>query len=104
MKLIYLGQALDAAKQHELFSTNEFGFFVDIKYTEESWYPEKNELVWNCTEVHWMFDEHEYLVEHKSVAFESDIKRSGFVRKINTIESITISLAKHIYPHYRTRS
>ena len=31
MKLIYLGQELDAEQEHELFSTNEFGFNVIIE-------------------------------------------------------------------------
>ena len=100
MKIIYLGKELDVTKEHEIFSTNEFGFKVDIKHTEESWYPIKEDTAYNCTEFHWMYDEDEDLETDKNVAFESDIHRTGFTRKINTIDTVIIELADKLFDSY----
>jgi hypothetical protein len=100
MKIIYLGQELDSNKEHEIFSDNEFGFKVDIKHTEESWYRVKEDTAYNCTEFHWRYNEKDDWVENKSVAFESDIHRTGFTREINTIESVIIEIADKLYDEY----
>ena len=98
MKIIYLGKELDVTKEHEIFSTNEFGFKVDIKYTKESWYPIKEDTAYNCTEVHhlWSLD----YMGGASIAFESDIHRTGFTRKIDSIDSIIIELADMLFDSY----
>ena len=100
MKIIYLGKELDVTKEHEIFSTNEFGFKVDIKYTKESWYPIKEDTAYNCTEFHWKYDEDEDWETDKNVAFESDIHRTGFTRKINTIDTVIIELADMLFDSY----
>lgn len=98
MKITYLGQELDITKEHELNSENEFGFKVDIKYTNESWYPTKEDTAYNCTEVHhlWSTD----YMGGTSIAFESDIHSTGFTRKIDTIESVNIELANELYDSF----
>jgi len=98
MKIIYLGKELDSTKEHELITENEFGFKVDIKYTEESWYPTKKESAYNCTEVHhlWSLD----YMDGASIAFESDIHSTGFTRRIDTIESVNIELSNELYDSF----
>ena len=98
MKLIYLGQELDTTKEHELLTDSEFGFKVDIKMTKESWYTVKEDTAYNCTEVHhlWSLD----YMGGSSIAFESDIHRTGFTRRINDIESVVIVLADRLFEEY----
>lgn len=98
MQIIYLGEELDATKEHQLFTENVFGFNVNIKYTEDSWYPVKNVIAYNCTEVHhmWSLD----YMGGASIAFESDILGTGFTRVIDTIESINIELSDKVYDVY----
>ena len=100
MKLIYLGQELDSTKEHELFPPKEskFGFKVDIKMTEESWYTVKEDTAYNCAEVHHLWSEN--YMGGASIAFESDIHRTGFTRRIDDIESVTIELASKLYDSY----
>lgn len=99
MKLIYLGKDLDNRIEHELFADNhEFGFKVDIKYTEESWYPTKEDTAYNCTEVHYLWSLN--YMGGPSIAFESDIRCTGFTRRINDIESVTIEIADRLYESY----
>ena len=99
MKITYLGKKLDATKEHELLSESKFGFKVDIKYTKDSWYPEKEDTVYNCTEVHhlWSLD----YMGGASIAFESDIHSTGFTRRIDTIESVNIEMADKLYDSFR---
>lgn len=97
-KITYLGQELDVTKEHELFSENKFGFKVDIIYTEESMYPDKETTVYNCTEVHHLWDD-DYM-GGPSIAFESDIHGTGFTRRIDAIESIDISIADKSYDSF----
>lgn len=98
MKIIYLGKELDTTKEHELITDSKFGFKVDIKYTEESWYPTKEDTAYNCTEVHhlWSLD----YMGGASIAFESDIHRTGFTRRADTIELVNIELATKMYDNY----
>ena len=98
MKIIYLGEELDASVEHELFTDNEFVFKVDIKYTEESWYPVKEGTAYNCTEVHhlWSLD----YMGGPSIAFESDIHSTGFTKRIDDIELVTIELATELFDKY----
>lgn len=98
MKLIYLGQELDTSKEHELLSDSEFGFKVDIKYTEESWYPKKEDTAYNCTEVHHLWSLN--YMGGPSIAFESDIHSTGFTRRISDVESVTIEIANRLYESY----
>lgn len=98
MKLIYLGKELDCSKEHELLTDNEFGFKVDIRYTQESKYPEKDDTAYNCTEVHHLWSE-DYM-GGPSIAFESNIHGTGFTRLISRIESVTIELADKLYDKY----
>jgi len=100
-KIIYLGETLDAEKEHELFTDNEYGFKIDIKYTDDSWYPDKKDRAYNCTEFHWRYNESREWEKVKDVAFESDIHMTGFTRKLDVIESVTISLAEKLYEDYR---
>jgi hypothetical protein len=97
MKLIYLGKELDTTQEHELITDSEFGFKVDIKMTEESGYTVK-ETAYNCTEVHHLWSEN--YMGGASIAFESDIHRTGFTRRINDIESVTIEWADKLYENY----
>ena len=91
MKLILNGVELDATKEHELIAKNEnLGFKVEIKYTPESWYTEKNEINNNVTEVHHLFNKHPIMGADKRIAIESDIHGTGFHRDINDIVSVTI--------------
>jgi hypothetical protein len=96
MKLIYLGEELDSTKEHELLTDSEFGFKVDIEMTKESFY--KDTTAYNCTEVHHLWSE-DYM-GGASIAFESDIHGTGFTRRINDIESVTIELATKLYNQY----
>lgn len=98
MKLIYLGQELDTKKEHELLANNKYGFKVNIEYTDNSWYPDKQYSIRNCTEVHhlWSLD----YMGGPSIAFESDIHSTGFTRRINDIKSVTITLANKLYETY----
>ena len=98
MKLIYLGEELDTTKEHELLTDSEFGFKVDIKMTEESWYKVKEDTAYNCTEVHHLWSEN--YMGGASIAFESDIHKTGFTRRIDDIESVTIELASKLYDSY----
>lgn len=96
IKLTYLGVPLDTSKEHELFSNNEHGFTVTVKYTMESWMSQHKgeqevDVFNNCTEVHFMYES--FNGERKRCAFESDIHKTGGNREINEIESITIELA-----------
>lgn len=100
MKIIYLGQELDVEKEHELFAKNEFGFKIDIQHTQESWYSVKADTAYNCTEFHWRYNNDDEFVKYKSVAFESDIHGTGFTRQINTIESVTITVADKLYDNF----
>ncbi len=97
MKITYLGQELDVTKEHELFSNNEFGFKIDIQYTDDSFYRFKKDTAYNCTEFHWRFNQDQDLEKEKDVAFESDIHSTGFTRKIKAILSVNIELADKIY-------
>jgi hypothetical protein len=99
MKIIYLGEEIEATKEHELFSKNEFGFKVTIQNTKESWYPEKEEIIHNCTEVHnlWSLN----YMGGASIAFESDIHRTGFTRRIDDIESVNIEKADKRHRYFR---
>ena len=98
MKIIYLGKELDVTKEHEIFSTNEFGFKVDIKHTKESWYTIKEDTAYNCTEVHHLWSLN--YMGGASIAFESDIHGTGFTRRIDTIESVIIELADMLFDSY----
>lgn len=100
MKIFYLGEELDTTKEHELFTDNEFGFKIDIKYTQDSWYTTKDDTAYNCTEFHWRFNEDEDWAREKCVAFESDIHRTGFTKEIKNIESVNIVLADKLYDEY----
>jgi len=100
MKITYLGKELDASLEHELFSTNEFGFKIDIKHNNESWYAVKEDTAYNCTEFHWRYTDMFNEFPTDSVAFESDIHYTGFNRKIDTIESVNIELADKLYDKF----
>lgn len=99
MKITFLGQELDPTIEHELFSKNQFGFKVEIKMTNESWYPQKELTLYNCTEVHhlWSLD----YMGGASIAFESDIHGAGFTRRIDDIESVSIQLATELHDSYQ---
>lgn len=99
MKLVYLGKQLDVTKEHEIISNNPFGFKVTITYTEESWYTNKKEVVHNCTEVHHLFSK-DYM-GGPSTAFESDLHRSGFIRRISDIESVVIRIETKMRSQHR---
>lgn len=98
MKITFLGQELDTTKEHELCSENQFGFKVEIKMTKESWYPQKELTIYNCTEVHHLWSK-DYM-GGASIAFESDIHGTGFTRRIDDIESVTITLAEKLHASY----
>jgi len=100
MKIIYLGKELNPSEEHELFSENEFGFEIDIKYTGESWYPKKEQKVFNLTEFHWRYTDIFNETPSDGVAFESDIHTTGFTRKIDTIEKVEIRLAEKLYESF----
>jgi len=94
MKLIYLGTILDPTKEHELFPKNPESFIVEIQYTEESFYPQKNQIFNNCTEVHYLWSLN--YMGGPSIAFESDIQQTGFIRLIKDIEEVKINTSEHI--------
>lgn len=96
MKLIYLGEELDPTQEIELFSQNKFGFKVSIKYNGKNHYVD--DFAMNCTEVHhlWSLD----YMGGPSIAFESDIHRTGFLRRVDHINSVTIELAEELYPKH----
>jgi len=98
MKLIYLGEDLDVTKEHELISYNEFGFIVDIEYTKESRYSRKEDSIYNCTEVHHLWNK-DYM-GGASIAFESDIHSTGFTKRIDDIESVNIKNADKLYDSF----
>lgn len=98
MKLIYLGQELDITKEHDLTTYSEFGFKVDIEYTKESWYPEKQATTYNCTQVHHLWSKN--YMGGASIAFESGIHRTGFTRRIDDVESVTIEMVDKLYENY----
>lgn len=99
MKLIYLSKELDNTKEHELLSNNDFGFNVQIKYNNKGTY--KDEFnIFNCTEVHylWSLD----YMGGPSIAFESDIHQTGFLRRTDHIESVVIELSDKLFDRYYT--
>lgn len=96
--LVYLGKELDISKEHELITKSEFGFKVDIKYTEESWYTNKEDTAYNCTEVHHLWSLN--YMGGPSIAFESHIHYTGFTRRVDDIESVIIELATEKYPEF----
>lgn len=96
-KITYLGKDLDVSQEHELFSENEFGFNIQIKYTEDSWYPVKEQRLFNFTEFHWRYTDIFNTEPSDGVAFESDIHCTGCTRKVNVIESVNIELANELH-------
>lgn len=94
MKLIYLGQELDTEQEHELFSTNEFGFKVVI----EKSYNFIVEVYYNCTEVHHKYEP--IFGERDKIAFESDIHKTGFNTFISDCDTVTIELATKLYDNF----
>ena len=98
MKLIYLGQELDTEQEHELFSTNEFGFIVKINKTNS--FPV--EVYYNCTEVHHKYEP--MIGNRDKIAFESDIHRTGFNYLISNCDTVTIELATQLYEDFYYRS
>lgn len=98
MKIIYLGNELDVTKEHELINDSELGFKVDIKYSEGSWYKDKEDTAYNCTEVHHLWSKN--YMGGPSIAFESDIHGEGFTRNISDIEEVKIELATKLYDSY----
>ncbi len=84
MELIYLNNKLNTSIEHEIFSDNEHGFFVDVIYIDN-----KKQTFNNVTEVHYLYDS----ILDESVAFESDIHSTGCTRSINNIKQITINLS-----------
>jgi len=98
MDIIFNSKKLDPTKEHELITKSEFGFKVSIKYTDASWYENKELVLNNCTEVHhlWSLD----YMGGKSIAFESDIHCTGFTRRIDDIVSVTIELSTELYDSY----
>jgi hypothetical protein len=89
MKLIYLNAELDATFEYELLNITPNGFKVTIVYVKGNWIAERledaTEVFESCTEVHNLFDV-------GVIAFESDIRATGFIRKQIDIESVTIEL------------
>jgi hypothetical protein len=100
MEIIYLGKKLNPLEEHELFSENEFGFEIGIKYTEESWYPKKEQRIFNFTEFHWRYTDIFNETPSDSVAFESDIHGTGFTKKICDIEKVEIRLAEKLHENF----
>lgn len=100
MKIIYLGEELDSSIEHELITESEFGFNIKIKYTEESWYRDKNEETFNRTEFHWRYDEYHGGKLGERCAFESDIHQTGFTRECSCIEEIEIVMSDKLYEKY----
>ena len=88
MKLIYLGQELDAEKEHELFSTNEFGFNVIAVNLNDFGVIIFN----NCTEVHHKFKNIFESIKDR-IVFESDIHQTGCWFYTSKFEYVTIKLA-----------
>lgn len=97
MKLVYLGKELDTTKEHELLNNSEFGFKVDIKYREQDGWG-GSDTAYNCTEVHHLWSKN--YMGGASIAFESNIHSTGFVRRIDNIELVTIELANKLYDNY----
>jgi hypothetical protein len=89
MTVTYLNAELDGTKEFELFKITPNGFKVTIVYNKGNWIAVQlengTEIFENATEVHNLFDV-------GAIAFESDIRATGFVRKVKEIESITIEL------------
>lgn len=83
MKFIYLGQELNPDTEYELFSKSEFG--VNAKVTMNN-----GDIVDhnNCTEIHY-----KYFPCKDSIAFESDIHKSGIAVSIDKIKSIIVEEA-----------
>ena len=98
MKITYLGGEVDTSKEHEMLSENDFGFNVKIKYTDDSFYPNKELVLNNCTEVHhlWSLD----YMGGPSIAFESNLHQTGFTRRVDVIESVNIELSESLFESY----
>ncbi len=94
MKLIYLGQELDAEQEHELLSTNEFGFKVTIEKTNCF----AIEICFNCTEVHHKYEP--IFGDRDKIAFESDIHKTGFNCLISDCDVVTIELATKLHEDF----
>lgn len=90
MKLIYLGEELDATQEHEL--TNDFTHGVDTVIIGKDGRVETRN---NCTEVH-----HLYKGIEPSIAFESDIHLTGGTRKVEEIETVVIVKAAETSENY----
>jgi len=96
MTLTYLNAVLDPKKEHELFKITPKGFNVEINYKSGSWLDNagtKQQIFENATEVHHLFKD-TGINHDDSIAFESDLRGEGFVRKVADIESVIITLAE----------
>lgn len=92
MRLIFLGKELDATKEQELISEEEFGYKVTVKYNDGE------DIFYNCTEVHHLYNYTER--SRLSIAFESDIHGTGVIRKTIDIESVNIEIANKIFDNF----
>lgn len=98
MKLIYLNAELDSNKEYELNAITPQGFKVEITYKETSWIGESLKADTNCltqtflnaSEIHNRFQERHATGDE--IAFESNIRSEGYVRKIKDIDKVVITL------------
>lgn len=100
MKIIYLGQEIDPTIEHDLRSNNEFGFKIDIKYTDDCWLRGNTDTAYNCTQFHWRYTDLFNPVPSNRVAFESDIHNTGFTKEVSVIEYVGIKIANELYDSY----
>ena len=61
----------------------QFGFKVKIRFKKDSPFKETSITCHNITEIHYNYDS---ICPWKSVAFESDIHKTGLTQRINDIE------------------
>lgn len=98
MKLIYLNAELDSTKEYELNAITPQGFKVEITYKKFSRVGQSlNDSIGSFTDTFTHASEiHSRFIEKYSnqeeIAFESNLRSEGYVRKICDIEKVVITL------------
>lgn len=112
-KLIHNGVELDIDKEHEIFSDDEFGFDVEVRYSDDPFYAPKypDQLFHNMDEVHHLYDgliKEDILKEDgtmgweaKRIAFESgNFHYTGCNRGVGQIDTVIITTATKLHDVY----
>lgn len=112
-KLIYNGVELDLSKEQVIDSDDEFGFDVEVYYSDDPMYAPKypDQVFHNFDEVHYLYDglhKEDILQsdetmgwEANRIAFESDnFHRTGCNRGVGQVDTVIINKATKLHDKY----